>query len=168
MVKKHPAHTAHIVFILMFCWCFAALFTALMAQYWGGLAPCILCHYQRYPYVAGLLVALVAALFWPSRWLAALGILCIAASGAVAVFHVGVEQQWWAGTNACAGTPIDIGQDPGSFIQALQTQPLVRCDRPAWTWAGISMTGYNLLYAVTGVGLLAYLARATRKGKVNV
>ncbi len=86
----------------------------------------------------------------------------------MAVFHVGVEQQWWAGTNACAGTPIDIGQDPGSFIRALQTQPLVRCDRPAWTWAGISMTGYNLLYAISGVGLLAYLARATRKGKVNV
>ena len=37
-----------------------ALATAFTAQYWGGLAPCVLCLYQRRPYAIPLGLAVVA------------------------------------------------------------------------------------------------------------
>ena len=37
-----------------------ALLTAFAAQYWGGLQPCVLCLYQRWPYAAAIALALLA------------------------------------------------------------------------------------------------------------
>ena len=37
-----------------------ALLTAFAAQYWGGLQPCVLCLYQRWPYAVAIALALVA------------------------------------------------------------------------------------------------------------
>ncbi len=155
VLTNRPAYQApHFLFIVTFFWCLLALFIALGSQYFGGLAPCVLCHYQRYPYAVGMVVSLIGVLFWPTRLMVILGIVCIAASGAVAFFHVGVEQAWWAGTNACAGNALNPNQDPSRFIDLLRQKSMVRCDTPAWSWAGISMAGYNLLYAVSGMILL--------------
>ena len=45
--------------------------TALASQYIGGLEPCILCYYQRYPWYAVIAVAILA-LALPGRARAAL------------------------------------------------------------------------------------------------
>ena len=38
----------------------AVLGTALASQYFGGLAPCKLCHYQRWPYIFTIAAGLAA------------------------------------------------------------------------------------------------------------
>src|SRR5437870_3380400 len=40
----------------------AVLGTALLSQYWGGLAPCELCLLQRWPWTAAIVISLVAVL----------------------------------------------------------------------------------------------------------
>ena len=44
--------------------------------------------------------------------------------------------------------------------QAIENAPIVRCDVPAWTMFGISMAGYNILYALA-------LAAFTLKGALR-
>ncbi|MBL8838789.1 MAG: disulfide bond formation protein B, partial [Alphaproteobacteria bacterium] len=39
----------------------AVLGTALGSQFIGGLRPCELCHWQRYPYVATILLGIAGA-----------------------------------------------------------------------------------------------------------
>jgi disulfide bond formation protein DsbB len=136
----------------------APLAVALAAQYLGGLAPCPLCHWQRYPYVVAALLA-AAGLFAaerPARLLVALAGLAILASAGIAAFHVGVEQKWWEGTAGCAGSIDFSGMTVEEMQQALEQTAPVRCDEPAWTFLGISMAGYNLIYgAIAGLLLLA-------------
>jgi disulfide bond formation protein DsbB len=129
----------------------AALCIAWLAQYGFGLAPCELCYWQRYGYWAAIALGVVAILQpagTPRRqmalWLLALAFV---ATAAIALFHVGVEQKWWEGTAACTGVSLE-GLTPEELEKAIKEAPIVRCDVPAWTMFGISMAGYNILYAL--------------------
>ena len=64
----------------------------------------------------------------------------------IALYHVGVEQHWWAGPTACGGG----GQVPGSLAELgrMMNQPVPRCDEPAWSLFGISMAGYNVFFSL--------------------
>jgi disulfide bond formation protein DsbB len=120
---------------------------ALGSQYLGGLAPCEMCHWQRWPHYAGIAVALLA--FLPPlraarRALVLLAALLVLVSGAIGVFHAGVEYGWWEGLTRCA----TIGST-GSLAD-IMAAPLVRCDVPAWTLFGISLAGWNALFSIGG------------------
>src|SRR5678809_255500 len=78
---------------------------ALLSQYVGGLYPCEMCYWQRWPHGAAILLALVAVLspiHAPrTRTLTLLAALAIAISGAIGVFHAGVELGLWEGITQC-------------------------------------------------------------------
>ncbi|MEZ5830124.1 MAG: disulfide bond formation protein B [Dongiaceae bacterium] len=143
----------------------AALCVAWIAQYGFGLAPCELCYLQRYGYWAAIALGVVAILQpakTPRRvvamWLLALAFLAVAA---IALFHVGVEQKWWEGFTSCTGG-IKAGMTAEELEQAVLNAPIVRCDEPAWTMFGISMAGYNLLYALALAAFTAWGAARSR------
>jgi disulfide bond formation protein DsbB len=127
--------------------CLAALGGALTFQYGLKLQPCILCLYQRVPYILAAALAAHAMAPWtPSRQAAlALGLagLLFLANTGIAIFHTGVEQHWWEGTEAC------VGAKGAKTIEELRRQvmeaPLVRCDQIPWEMFGISMAGINAL-----------------------
>ncbi len=127
----------------------AALTVALAAQYWGGLLPCALCLYQRYPYGVALALGL-AGLLLQRRPKHLAGVLAFAAAAffvtaAIAAFHVGVEHNWWSAA-ACGGA-LAPGASFEEFKAAILAAPTVRCDEVPWSLFGLSMAGYNFLYA---------------------
>ncbi len=83
--------------------------------------------------------------------LVGLGCLVFAGESVLAFYHVGVEQGWFEGLAACAG----MGETPDT-LEALRAQllegPPPRCDEPTWTLFGISMAGYNVIYAAVLAG----------------
>ncbi len=112
----------------------ALLGGAMLSQYVGGLNPCEMCYWQRWPH--GVAIILAAGAFYysagsrPSRSLTALAALAIAVSGAIGVFHAGVEIGWWEGLTRCAtGGPMNLND--------VLSAPLVRCDQVQWSLAGI-------------------------------
>ena len=127
----------------------ATLATVYASQYIGGLQPCELCLYQRWPWWIALglsVIALPTVLSVNLRaLLVGLGGASVLVGAGIAVFHVGVEQHWWAGLTSCAG-----GQAPASFeeLQRMMSQPAARCDEPAWTLFDISMAGYNAMLSI--------------------
>jgi disulfide bond formation protein DsbB len=141
----------------------AMLAGAFAFEYIGGLEPCVLCWWQRYPYglVIGLAVIGGVSARGPGPTtgmivaLMGLSALALFTDAAIAGFHVGVEQKWWQGTQGCVGA---VGADTLEALRAqLLTQKVVRCDEIAWSLAGISMAGYNMLAAL-GLGVFATLA----------
>lgn len=138
----------------------AALLTAVLtAQFGFGLQPCEMCHWQRWPHYAALAPAIGAFVIrTPSArmMLVALAALLIAGSGAIGVFHAGVEYHWWQGLTACSTTPGQVS------IESIFNAPITRCDVPAWTLLGISLAGYNALVSLGGAGLIALLLRRAR------
>ncbi|UUX51033.1 disulfide bond formation protein B [Nisaea acidiphila] len=135
----------------------AMLGGAFAFQYLGGLAPCVLCLYQRWPHAAAILLGLLALILSArnpaaSRWLTILGGLALLTSAGIGLFHVGVEQLWWEGTAECGATGTPDSLD--ALKQQLMAQPVVRCTDIAWEMFGISMAGYNFLLSA-GAGLTA-------------
>ena len=78
----------------------------------------------------------------PARAWTALAALAIVTSGAIGLFHAGVEYGWWPGITSCA---LVAGNGSGNALEDIMNTPLVRCDQPAWTLFGISLAGYNFL-----------------------
>lgn len=125
--------------------------TALMAgalgsQYIGGLYPCEMCHWQRWPhYAAIVLAALAFALPRAARPLTLLAATAILISGAIGAFHAGVEYGWWEGLTTCATTG-----GSGDVLADIMAAPLVRCDEVQWALFGISLAGWNAILSLVG------------------
>jgi disulfide bond formation protein DsbB len=138
---------------------------ALGFQYIGGYPPCELCMWQRYPHFGaiavglggGLLLTLGALPQHLARPVAVLTLLLIAITGAIGVYHAGVEWHWWAGPSTCTGAAFQLSGklDLNAHV--------VSCDHAAWRLFGISMAGYNAIISLGAalIGLFA-LSRAER------
>ena len=139
--------------------------TALLSQYWGGLAPCELCLLQRWPWSIAIVVALVAVMVGSRPalpWLALLLALVFAASIAFAGYHVAVEQHWIAGPTACTGSAPGATSLEEMRRQILGSAP-VRCDQPAWSLLGVSMAGWNLVASLGMAALCLLVLLRTRR-----
>jgi disulfide bond formation protein DsbB len=131
---------------------------ALGSQYIGGLYPCEMCHWQRWPHYAAIVLALIAFfLKSPMRpVLVALAGFAILTSGAIGFYHAGVEYHWWQGITTCSSTAA------GSSLQDLMRAPLIRCDAAQWTLGGISLAGFNAIFSILGgLAVLAMVKRAS-------
>jgi disulfide bond formation protein DsbB len=132
-------------------------------QYLGGLAPCEMCIWQRWPHAAaiwlglagGALILLGAIPRRAAPILAALAILALAVSGAIGVFHAGVEWKFWPGPPACTGFGYVPGQDNGAF-------QIVRCDEAQWRLLGISLAGYNAVFSLALAAVAGLMMRRAR------
>lgn len=145
----------------------AALAFAYISQYGFGLEPCILCLYQRKPYFAAIALGLLAAGVSGKckKTTIVLLLLCCAAfltGMGIAGFHVGVEQGWWPGTAACGGATLPENATLAELRNYLLNRKIVRCDIPAFSLFGISMTGYNFLLSAF---LAAFSLFFTWKGR---
>ena len=136
----------------------ALMMGALAFQYIGGLPPCKLCHWQRYPHIAAILIGALFT-FVGARILIALGAVAAFATGAVGIYHTGVEKKWWEGPSTCTSGSID-GLSPDQLLDQIMNAPLVRCDEIAWQFMGLSMASWN---AVISFGLMAIWIMAYRK-----
>lgn len=139
---------------------------ALGSQYLGGLYPCEMCHWQRWPHYTAIVIALLAFVV-PNRGtaktLVALAALAILTSGAIGAFHAGVEYHWWQGITPCSSTMQGTGGTPEEILARIMKAPIVRCDAPQWTLFGISLAGFNALFSLLGgATILALLARRSR------
>ena len=124
-----------------------ALGTALSSQYWGGLLPCELCYLERWPWGIAITVSLVALLVGGRKALPGVAVataIVFAASVAIAFYHVGVEQRWFAGPTACTAQDIGAMTLEEMKRQILATAP-VQCDKVQWSLLGVSLAGWNCL-----------------------
>ena len=128
---------------------------ALFSQYVGGLHPCEMCYWQRWPHGIAILLAIIAMLSplraARTRLTVLLAAFLIAVSGAIGVYHAGVELGWWEGITLCTATG-------ARSLQDILATPLVRCDQVQWSFLGISMAGWNAIISLGGAALITFLA----------
>lgn len=139
---------------------------ALGSQFIGGLVPCEMCHWQRWPHYTAIVLAVLAFVV-PMRGvrqvLVALAALAILTSGGIGVFHAGVEYHWWQGITPCASAVTESGGSVDQMLARIMAAPIVRCDAPQWTLFGISLAGFNAIFSIAGG--LAVLALLSRRGR---
>lgn len=137
----------------------ALLAGALGFQHLGNLAPCEMCLWQRWPHVVAAVAAtcgiVLPSVRTPLLWLAA---IAVAVSGTIGAFHAGVEQGWWEGITTCAVTETAAGD----FTSAMLNAPFVRCDAVPWSFAGLSMAGWNAALSLATALAAAFLLTRPR------
>jgi disulfide bond formation protein DsbB len=152
-----PAAIARLVALLL---PLALLGGALGSQYFGGLHPCEMCYWQRWPHGAAIVLALLSftapADSPRSRALVLLAALAIAISGGIGVYHAGVEAKIFEGFTQCTALPRTTSA--AELLKEITHAPLVRCDEVQFRFLGISMAGWNAILSLTGATLILLLS----------
>ena len=134
-------------------------------QYLGGLYPCEMCWWQRYPHAIAILLAALAftapAQSQRSRSLTLLAAFAIAVSGMIAVYHAGVELKIFAGFTTCTSSA--KAASTVELLKQLIKVPLIRFDQVQWTLFGISLAGWNAIFSLAGATAIAWLTLSARR-----
>lgn len=134
----------------------AILLGALGLQYLGGLPPCRLCIWQRWPYAALIVLGIVGWRVYPRAALA-LATLALAVGAGLAGYHIGIEQGWWALPAGClAGQGAESVED----LKRMLAEAPPACDQVSFTLLGLSLAGWNLVASLA----LAVFALAAALG----
>lgn len=151
------------------------LITALISVFSLGLAlfvehvleipPCVLCIYQRIPYVILIIIGLIALYSkkCPKLYFVLI-ILTISSSIAISGYHSSVERGISAGTTLCnpdVVMPDDMSND--QIKEMLYNREVATCTKAPFRIMMLSMTEWNCLFNIFLLGLLLYL----RKGLDN-
>ena len=131
-------------------------------QYIGGMAPCALCLWQRWPHAVAVVI-MVMALLVPARWLVGLGALAALTTAAIGGFHMGVEYGWWEGLSSCSGGSISGISVEDLLNPSAAVAAPVRCDQVPWSVLGISMAGWNMIASLGLAGLWGLAALSARR-----
>ncbi|MFQ5348677.1 MAG: disulfide bond formation protein B [Rhodothalassiaceae bacterium] len=157
------AETQHVALLLSAA-AAAVLAAALFFQHVLGYNPCALCYWQRGPYYAALALFLPPLLFGRRAIVPVLAVaaLLFFADAAIAGYHVGVEQGWWAGPATCSAS--GLPDDPAAALDQILAAPVVRCDEIPWSFLGLSMAGWNMLIALALGAFSVYAIGRQREG----
>ena len=142
----------------------ALLAGALGSQYIGGLHPCEMCYWQRWPHGAAIVLAALAftapTQSQRSRLLTLLAASAIAISGAIGVYHAGVEAKIFEGFTQCTALAKGSTAD---LLKQISAAPLVRCDEVQFRFIGMSMAGWNAILSLGGASLITFLTLTDRR-----
>ena len=135
------------------------------SQLIGGLVPCEMCHWQRWPHYAAVAVAAFAFIV-PGRsskvtMIVGAAVL-IAISGLIGVFHAGVEYHWWEGITACSTMVSGDGVSTDEMLRRILAAPVIRCDAAQWSLFGVSLAGFNAILSLGGAAAIAWLIGRAR------
>jgi len=124
-----------------------------------GYPPCKLCLWQRWPHAIAIAIGLIA-FFRPAAILPVLGALAAFATGAVGLYHTGVERKWWEGPDTCTSGDIG-GLSTSELMDQIMAAPLIRCDEVAWQFLTLSMASWNMIisFVLVGVWIMAIRAK---------
>jgi len=130
-----------------------------------GYEPCDLCLDQREAHWTALAITalgLVISRGFRAPLLAAAAVgtaaLVYGLGAGLAFYHTGVEFHFWPGPASCSGSgTITEISDLSSGLDG--SRPRVSCDQTGWSFLGVTMAGYNLLFSA-GLFVLATFATA--------
>jgi len=163
---SRPISPASAARLIAFFLPLALLAGAFGSEYLGGLYPCEMCWWQRYAHMAALVPGALAftapAETTRSRALILLAALAIAISGAIGVYHAGVEAKIFQGFTTCTALATSDGST-ADLLKQIMNAPIIRCDQVQWSFLGVSMAGWNAIISLSGAALILILNLAKRR-----
>jgi disulfide bond formation protein DsbB len=118
----------------------ALILGALGFQYIGGIAPCEMCHWQRWPHIAAAIIGIVGVSFAndKAKALAWIAIALVLASGLIGLYQSGMQWGILPGPTSCSGH---------RFVLGSNMVPEVQCDVVTWQLFGLSLATYNAVFS---------------------
>jgi len=147
----------------------ATLSTTYFLEIFQNLPPCVLCLYQRIPY---LITTCLCALGWYlsgskrrsqlPRILIRLSAVTLLAGTGLAGYHVGVEYGIWQGTTRCSALGVDA-VTVSALKSAILSAPIANCADVLWSFMGLSLAEWNLLWSTLLAIVCIYVLKRLRQ-----
>ena len=129
----------------------ALILGALAFQYVVHLAPCEMCHWQRWPHIAAAVIGLVGVSVWKKdpRLLAMIVMALVILSGLIGAYQAGMQLGILPGPSACTVAHAYV-------MGSNAPPPEVSCNAVTWSLFGLSLAAYNALFSflIAGAGIL--------------
>ena len=144
-----------IFYLFIILLCVTSIFYAFFVEFFLGYKPCILCKYQRVPYVLGLIIALFG-FFKPSNTKMCIYIfLTFLISMTLSGYHVGIEQELYQSIFNCSDDNLSILEE-GKLLESLNViNP--DCKNVNFAVFGVSLATINFLLSFVISSLSYYL-----------
>lgn len=142
-----------------------ALCGAYVSQYFFGLKPCILCLYQRIPFLIIVAITILLLTFGRGKKIKKIGIfLCsmlLLINAGIALYHVGIEQKIFKITEKCVNE-MPIFNNLEELEKSLEEQSLARCDEPQFMLFKLSMAAWNVIFCLFLASFVGFLYKKRR------
>ena len=132
---------------------FLTLLGAYLVETLYSTPPCILCLYQRAPYIAVFVLCVAGWFTTRTKSRSGLSIILAGLCAAVlfcgtilALYHIGVENSWWKGTAGCSAKGTEA-LTISELKEAILSAPMVSCGDVMWSLFGLSLATWNLIWS---------------------
>lgn len=135
------------IFYLLFAISVISISVALFTEFFLGYPPCVLCIYERLPYLVLGKVSFsgMLATRFEKFWMGcAIATLFVAVG--ISTYHTGVERGWFGPSDQCnPEMMITDNMSNTEAIAALEKQPVATCTKAPFKIFMLSMAEWNLL-----------------------
>ena len=107
-----------IFYLFIILLCVTSIFYAFFVEFFLGYKPCILCKYQRVPYILGLIIALFGFFKSSNTRIIIYIFLIFFLSMTLSGYHVGIEQELYQSIMNCSDDNLSILEE-GKLLESL-------------------------------------------------
>ena len=135
--------------------CVTSIFYAFFIEYFLGYKPCILCKYQRVPYIFGLIIGLFGFFKPLDTKMIIYILLTFLTSMTLSGYHVGVEQELYQSVFNCSDNNLGV-LEKGKLLESLKViNP--DCRNVNFAVFGVSLATINLILSIVISSVSYYL-----------
>jgi len=157
------------LFILNFC--ILTLLSAYILEFFFGFDPCVLCLKQRIPYfiVIGFLllnyILCKANIKQFNLFFILLSCIVMIYSTYLAIYHVGIELNFWEIASSCSPNKISNSQTivTSDLLESLVKYKNIDCSKPQKI-LGLSLATYNIFISI----FIVFLSLLTLYNSINL
>ncbi len=137
--------------VFLFSSSLLALFAVYLSQYFFNLQPCILCLYQRIPFIIIAAITCLALIFFLKKEkycniIIIISLLLLFFNMLLALYHVGVENGLFI-FSGCGDLLANI-DNINDLKEQIYRMKAIRCDEAQFLFLNISMAGWNAIYCL--------------------
>ncbi len=134
---------------------FSALYIEFILQY----EPCMLCIYQRLPYIAAVLISLIGYYYDKNDYILIILIILFILSTILSGYHFGIENSFFEEFSSCTNHTLDISNKT-KLLESLNKSMPISCKDATFKVLGISLASINtilsILIVVISIRTLSY------------
>ena len=145
-----------IFYLFIILLCVTSIFYAFFVEFFLGYKPCILCKYQRVPYVLGLIIGLLGFFKPLNTKMCIYVFLTFLISMTLSGYHIGIEQELYQSFLNCSDNNLSILEE-GELLESLNViNP--DCRNVNFAVFGVSLATINfvLSFVISSVSYYLY------------
>ena len=134
-------------YLIIFLISIISIISALYIEYILHYEPCILCIYQRFPYIAAIFISFIGFNYFTNDKILILIIMIFIISTMISGYHFGIENNLLKELSSCTTNSLDIS-NKSKLLETLNKSMPVNCKDTTFKILGVSLAAINTVFSI--------------------